>query len=93
MIFCTECFNSGSQEPLNLVNEGDMDRSMGTEFQEDNKKEKTGQEDNSKEKTGLGDNRLTNFPQNKVTDFRHQAEWMVNLEAEFENVVIGGWRG
>jgi hypothetical protein len=53
---------------------------------------KTVQEDNSKEKTVQEDNSKTKVPQNKVThDFRHQAEWLVNLEAEFENVVIGGW--
>ena len=56
--------------------------------------EKVIKEENSKAKTVKEDNSQTNVPQNKVTnDFRHQAEWMVNLEAEFENVVIGGWRG
>ena len=56
--------------------------------------EKVIQEESSKEKTVQEDDSQTNVPQKKVTnDFRHQAEWMVNLEAEFENIVIGGWRG
>lgn len=82
----SKCFTSvpsisrGSQEPIS----GEMVSSNEKVIQEESSKEKTVQEDDSQ----------TNVPQKKVTnDFRHQAEWMVNLEAEFENIVIGGWRG